>query len=645
MNKMIFKIKGWMHKYGEIIRYLFIGGCTTLVSLVSKYLLLFTVLDADNALQLQLSVFISWVLSVLFAYVTNRLFVFKSDNRNIIKEMATFISSRVATLVLESGVLWFFITFLGFSSDMNVIIWSLVAQVLVIIVNYFLSKFLVFSKDGDQKLSKIRWFYVCIFIMLIAICYFFPYTHDDWAWGSNIGIERLSSLFKNYNGRWAGNLLVMALTRNRLLRTGVIALTFWCLFVLAKKLINSKRFYVSCSLIILLCLMPIPVLAQSIAWTSGFANYVMPSLITIFILYLNRDIFNNNEIKLRNLWIIPFLLLGFVGALFVEHMTIYCVLFALFLLVVTYRRNKHIVWPNLSFMIGTVMGTVLMFSNSGYSDVMNASDTYRTIEKGNILVRALKTYFGDYKDMLVNDNVIINILIIISLLLLLYNFYKNKKKNFSKLQDILLKCSSLILVGYLTYISFIMIMGHNNPFVLSKLQNVFEGCLIIAYAFAIIVVCSLTIKDISRKRRVLFEIISIIVIALPLLIVTPIGPRCFFPSYFLFAILTCELLDEVFAKQKVNIDYLLKFSTISVMASLVCIYGYSFKVETERINYVNDHKDVKGELLLPNLPNANYMQGANPASDTFKKRFKLFYGIDDEAEIVLVPYKSWKKQR
>lgn len=59
--------------------------------------------------------------------------------------------------------------------------------------------------------------YLSIFILLFLLCLLFPYSGDDWAWGSQIGLNRLSNWFENYSGRYFGNLIVIALTRSNLL--------------------------------------------------------------------------------------------------------------------------------------------------------------------------------------------------------------------------------------------------------------------------------------------------------------------------------------------------------------------------------------------------------------------------------------------
>lgn len=144
------KLKELYLKYEEVIVYLFFGVLATIVNLATKYLLLFTILDASNGFELQMAVIISWVVACLFAYFTNRTWVFKSKSKEIIKEMTKFISARLATLGLEMFIMFLFVTVLGLNSDLWVIIWTLVAQALVIIGNYILSKLIVF-KNKEKK--------------------------------------------------------------------------------------------------------------------------------------------------------------------------------------------------------------------------------------------------------------------------------------------------------------------------------------------------------------------------------------------------------------------------------------------------------------------------------------------------------------
>lgn len=109
-----------------------------------------TVFDSKNAIQLQISIIISWIVAVIFAYITNRVFVFSSNNKNIFKEIVSFFSSRVATLLLEMVIMFIFVTKL----NLNVFIFTIVTQVLVIVLNYVFSKIFVFKNKEDISYGK-----------------------------------------------------------------------------------------------------------------------------------------------------------------------------------------------------------------------------------------------------------------------------------------------------------------------------------------------------------------------------------------------------------------------------------------------------------------------------------------------------------
>ena len=148
------KIKELFIKYKEIINYLIFGVLTTIVSLATKYLLLFTILDAKNGFELQIAVTVSWIVACTFAYITNRIWVFESKSKQILKEAIKFYMSRLVTLGLEMLIMFIFVTLLGLNSNTWVIVWTIVAQVVIIIGNYILSKLVVFKnkyivKEGE----------------------------------------------------------------------------------------------------------------------------------------------------------------------------------------------------------------------------------------------------------------------------------------------------------------------------------------------------------------------------------------------------------------------------------------------------------------------------------------------------------------
>lgn len=124
-------------KHKDVLLYLFFGVLSTVVSIGSFVLL-------DKCMNELIANGISWVVTVGFAYVTNRTWVFHSTARRgeIPKELLSFYSGRVLTLVMEETLLLVFVTWLG----LNATVIKLIAQVAVVVGNYFISKLLVFRK-------------------------------------------------------------------------------------------------------------------------------------------------------------------------------------------------------------------------------------------------------------------------------------------------------------------------------------------------------------------------------------------------------------------------------------------------------------------------------------------------------------------
>ena len=626
------KIISLYKKYEEIINYIIVGGLTTAISLGVKYALLFTIFDAKNPLELQLSVIISWICAVIFAYFANRKYVFKSKSKSILKEMITFFSARVATLVMEALILWFFITYLKLNSNTYVIIWTIVTQIVILIGNYILSKFFVFNKDKTSKIDKNVLFDIIVFGIILGICFLFPYTHDDWAWGTSIGTERLTTLFRDYNGRWIGNLLVLVLTRFRVLRALTISTTLWLIVHFIKKILDDD-FGVKYIFVLLCLLMPTAMIAQSITWTSGFANYVIPILIIFIMMYYNLELFKNNA-KPKQINFVVTLILGFVASLFVEHMTIYNVLFAFVLCIYSYFKNRKIDLSKSMYLVGSIAGSLLMFSNSAYGLIASSEDTYRTMElSGNIIIRAFNTYFDEFYKLFIFDNKILNILLCIVFLKLISNNIKQKNK-YS-----LYSCATVFVLMLVYYL--FSIASNVCLFTSSNHMALFEGTLSILYILSMFITIMLcTVK--KDRLRLAFELVSVCLMAAPLLIVTPIGPRCFLPIYIMFVLIGCDVYMIAFKKDEHLVKYV-KLIIIFIVLFFLSVYFRIYSVDEKRIEYINNNLNAQ-ELVLPNLPFKEFMQGPNPKRDTFKERFKLFYGINEDVKIKFVHYEKWAKE-
>lgn len=139
------KIKELFNKYKEVINYLIFGVLTTIVNYVS-YLILAKVFNVNYLA----STVISQIISIIFAYVTNKIFVFESKTTNtkeLIKEMVSFFGFRGISLLLDMAFMYIFVDVL----NLNDAIMKLVSNVLIVIANYVFSKLFVFKKEKNNK--------------------------------------------------------------------------------------------------------------------------------------------------------------------------------------------------------------------------------------------------------------------------------------------------------------------------------------------------------------------------------------------------------------------------------------------------------------------------------------------------------------
>ncbi|MEG0282995.1 MAG: GtrA family protein, partial [Clostridia bacterium] len=137
MNQTITKIKKLLQKYSTIINYLIFGVLTTLVNYV-VYFISAKLFNVDVII----STTIAWIAAVLFAYITNKKYVFESDatsKKDISKEFFSFITCRLVSGFIDVAIMYVTVNVLGF----NDLIMKLASNVVIIIVNYVFSKVFV----------------------------------------------------------------------------------------------------------------------------------------------------------------------------------------------------------------------------------------------------------------------------------------------------------------------------------------------------------------------------------------------------------------------------------------------------------------------------------------------------------------------
>ena len=134
-----------LHFYqNDVIRYVFFGGCTTLVNLVCFFVL------RKCRVELNIANLISIITAILFAYVVNSRYVFQDKCETFkdhIRPFCKFISARLVTMVIEVGGVWLLVEV----CKMNDMAGKFITQFIVLALNYIFSKFFVFTTGKSKK--------------------------------------------------------------------------------------------------------------------------------------------------------------------------------------------------------------------------------------------------------------------------------------------------------------------------------------------------------------------------------------------------------------------------------------------------------------------------------------------------------------
>lgn len=136
------KIRSLIDKYWDLLSYVFFGGLTTAVNFV-VYLPLYNWAGLSGTL----SNCVAWVVSVIFAFVTNKRFVFKSRDWSpavALPELVKFVGCRLGSGLIETGVIFLTVDMLHWNGNL----WKFIVSVLVVVINYSASKLLVFRKKN-----------------------------------------------------------------------------------------------------------------------------------------------------------------------------------------------------------------------------------------------------------------------------------------------------------------------------------------------------------------------------------------------------------------------------------------------------------------------------------------------------------------
>lgn len=482
-----------------------------------------------------------------------------------------------------------------------------------------------------------------LFVLFFSIAFLFPYTGDDWTWGSDAGIAYFETFFAGYNGRYLGNLLVLALTRSKLLDAMVMAgsyvlVCFFCCRYSEENVRGGGTLWLAA---ILFFIMPKEIWAQTIVWTSGFSNYVPSALITAVFLFSVRRITdtefsNSKKISWKSAWMF---VLGFSGALFVENVTVFHIGFALLVIIYTYLKFRKYDSGHIAFFCGAILGACVMLSNSAYHNIVMGDDYYRNTPQGiGESVKMIIEHAADILTYLIYNNLLFCGIVTV-LLVALGEFRKLSDGEgkttgwlFSRLH---LGCFLLVLckdsMGCL--LERLIVLSRQRELLL-------EIGIALLYVLSVLLVIWQCVEK-ERRVRMLLPLGCAVGSLMPLLVVNPIGPRCAFIGYFFMMVFVVDLAGYLRTKVMPDEKWLSKLACLIALMQSLAVINVFYPVyccETMRSDFIKRQAEEGRQTVFTcELPNSEYLWNSIPAGESLSKRYKQFHKLDENVQIEIIP--------
>ena len=475
-----------------------------------------------------------------------------------------------------------------------------------------------------------------LFLLLTVIISLVPLSGDDWEWGTFLGEAQLDNWFKDYNGRYSGNLLIIALTRCLPLRSAVIAASL-CALCFLPSMVAKRKGYVFVLLSTLLLLSaPRDVISQAVFWTSGFVNYIPPILLTFVYLFLVRDAFEKCEpvVSIGKLTATSAasMVIGFVSTMFMENVTIYILVLSLGLCVLCIVRHRRVWLPAVLHLCGSLIGTVVMFTNGVYGSIFEGGDTYRTAPAFD--VEDIFSHLDKGLAYLLSRSYILLLVLCLVCLWVSLSAHKRGEKE----RTVLCACTAV------NFISVIFLCIRKIPLACSALG---AGMYMLGFSLAlctgVVTVAFICIKDSSQRLKMAVCLLGVPLLIGPMLFITPFPARCLMPPYVCLVAFTV-----IFAGGALEYCSPSKGAVKAIKISLAClcvavatmylvIFSSMCHYSRKRIEYIN--KQIEAgytTVLAPRLPHLSYIHIGELDKPRWKNAYKEYYGVDRNVEIVIV---------
>ena len=454
------------------------------------------------------------------------------------------------------------------------------------------------SKEGWQ-LSAVILFYGVIGSLVIL-------SGDDWAWGGPEGLARLANKFDLYNGRYVGNLIELVITRNFFLRIILYSIVNTSIIYLLWRLLEKKIPIPYLFFVILT--IPIGVYAQTYGWIAGFSNYNISILVTLWCLVLIKTE------KTTPLNCLLLGILGVIGQLFAENMTILNMFLSAIILIYYLIIKKKLVKP-LIWLVTTLSGSIIMFTNSAYSN-----DTARGVSNISLL-DMLPRLLNQWSELVFKNNVLLIIGFSVCLLLL----------NKSRISQILATfVSTYFVVRKYLHVSFAD---------LPKYILYFELLLLVVFIIFLTVSVSKSKLPTTQKTLFYFYFMAAAASVAPFLLLSPFGPRTILAEYLFLILAIGTVISHSEVELTSKLTKIISGLCVSLALVMIGLQGVNRLEEVRREAHIQSELAAGAEEVhLRVLPFEMIGHDLTPQINPVQmKRQKRHYQIPEDVKIKIVP--------
>lgn len=491
---------------------------------------------------------------------------------------------------------------------------------------------------------KNKWLLISIFLLLLILSFNFPLVGDDWG-RVRAPLNSISDFFNiiqsqwlYLNGRVIGNISSILLIQNRILRSFVFAVTILSIVLLIYKIVKEKK---ENKIVLLLftciCVIFIPkeIFKQVYAWGAGFCNYV-PSIVGLLYYFWIQE--NHAQIdKRKSLYKALTFIAVFCSCLFSENLTLYILIMSIATSGYAYWKIRKLNSYQISGILGAITGSLTMFLSPVYGIILNNGDAYRgagfSLEH---LFETARKNFPTVCNYTIGNNYF---MMFILSGLLFYFLYKTNlnSKSFKKIKPL----AHMILVLVPCYFYSINKVLYNdffnlNPSDMQLWLTVFV--LVIYYSTWVYIVIHVDFNE-KIKVRLLFLMISILILNGPLLFITPIGPRVFYASYIVLCLMAVSLFNHLVVDQGI---FKIPFSVLlfTVNFCFIFIYAENHRIEKIQATYIKEQMALKEKTIR--LPYFTYNTWLHEPHDG-KIGNTYYYSEKKDIEFEYIKYKEWQK--